>query len=258
MNSYIKNYLWEAAVLALFLAVAAGFWYVNAFSKSVTPSRTFSVNGEGKVIAVPDVAELSFGVLTEGGKNLADLQKENTGKVNRVIAFLKESKIDDKNIKTQFYNITPRYQYFSCPPREKGEVVSCPPSEIVGYSIHQSVLVKIRDLNEAGDIVAGVVENGANSVSGPNFTVDDPTEFQNKAREEAILKAKEKAKSVAKAGGFRIGKIVSINEGVFLPQPLAVEKLAAFGKGGDLGGAPEIEPGSQEIKVNVTLSYEIK
>lgn len=258
MDTKIKNYLGIAIITGIVFLIIVGLWYASAFSRSVAPSRTFSVAGEGKVIALPDVAELNLGVLTEGGKNLADLQKENTEKVNRVAAFLKENGIDEKDVRTQFYNITPRYQYFSCPPSvNKGEIVSCPPAEIVGYTINQSVSVKIRDLNKTGDIIAGVVENGVNTVSGPAFTVDDPTDLQNKAREEAIARAKEKAKAVAKAGGFRLGKLISISEGISFPQPVPFGEQFALGKGGDFGG-PSIEPGSQEIRVNVNLSYEIK
>lgn len=262
MDTRIKNYVGIAVIAGIVLSVAIGFRYVNSFSKSVTPNRSFSVSGEGKIVAVPDIAELSFGVLTEGGKNLASLQKENTAKVNRIIAFLKENGIEEKDIRTQFYNISPRYQYFSCPPPrpiKDGIQTSmpCPPQEIVGYTINQSVSVKIRQLDKTGDILARVVEKGANTVSGPVFTVDDPTELQNKARMEAVAQAKEKAKAVAGAGGFRLGKLLSLNEGISLPSPISAQFYSKGGYGGEFIDAA-IEPGSQEIRVNVTLVYEIK
>lgn len=236
----------------LFLIVIAVFWYVSAYSRSVVPERTFTVSGEGKTVAVPDVAEINFGVLTEGGKNLADLQRENTEKINEAVSFLKEEGIDEKDIKTQYYNISPRYQYFSCPVSLGFENIRpCPPSEIIGYSISQSLSVKIRSLNKAGDILAGVVERGANNVSGPNFTVDDPVKLQNEAREKAIKQAREKAKSMAKAGGFRVGRLISIQEG-FSGPPIIYALEAKVSAGSSL------EPGSQEIISNVTLIYEIR
>lgn len=257
MDKEIKNYLGVAVILAIILALIASFWYVSAYSKSVVPQRIFTASGEGKVVAVPDVAELSFGVLTEGGKNIGVLQKENSDKVNQIIAFLKENGVDEKDIKTQYYNISPRYQYYYCPPPEVGgEARPCPPSEIVGYSINQSVSVKVRDLTKAGDMVAGVVDRGANTVSGPTFTIDDPTEFQNQAREEAMKKAKAKAEAIAKAAGFKLGKLISVQEGISVPSLYRAEYALAYGKGGD--GAPVIEPGSQEVNVSVTLTYEIR
>ncbi|MEK9209262.1 MAG: SIMPL domain-containing protein [Patescibacteria group bacterium] len=257
MDTKIKNYLGWALIGGIIFSVGAGVWYVNSFSQSAPTNRNFFVAGEGKVVAVPDVAELTFGVLTEGGKNLGELQKENSEKINKVIAFLKENNIEEKDIKTQYYNISPRYQYFSCPFPLAGESVACPPAEIVGYSINQNVLVKIRDLSKVGDVLAGVVKKGANNVSGPNFTVDDPTELQNKAREEAISKAKQKAQAIAKSAGFRLGKLVSISENSF-PQPMPYMMESAFGKGGGPEISPSIEPGSQEITANVSLTYEIK
>lgn len=248
----MKKYFFVSKAVLLFLFVVAVFWYVSVYSRSVGTDRSFSVAGEGKAVAVPDIAELSFGVLTEGGKNLADLQDQNTEKMDRVIAFLKDEGIDEKDIKTQYYNISPRYQYFNCPPVPYGGVISCPPSEIIGYSISQSVLVKVRDLNKTGTILSGVVERGANNVSGPNFTIDDRTELENQAREQAIKQAKEKAKSTAKAGGFRLGKLISIQEGFFSPYPVP------YSLEGRRGAGPSIEPGSQEIVVNVTLVYEIR
>lgn len=253
MNNEIKFFI---KGVFLFLVVIAVFWYVSVYSRSVVPQHSFTVSGEGKVVAVPDIAQLSIGVLTEGGKNLAELQKQNTEKTNRIISYLKEQGIDQKDIKTEYYNISPRYQYFSCPPIPL--VIETPrpclSSEIIGYSISQNISVKVRDLGKAGNILAGAVEEGANNVSGPNFTIDNPVDFENQARGEAIKQANEKAKSMAEAGGFRLGKLISIQEGFNgYPTPLYFEKAEGLGSAG-----PTIEPGSQEVSVNVTLTYEIK
>ncbi len=253
----MKNYFWFFKFALLFLFVVAVFWYVSAYSRSVVPERSFTVSGEGKVVAVPDVAELTFGVLTEGGKNLADLQKENTEKINKIVSFLKEEGIDEKDIKTQYYNISPKYQSIPCRPailQTYPEIIApCPVSstEIIGYSISQNLSVKVRDLNKAGDILAGAVERGANNVSGPDFTIDDPVKLQNEAREKAIKQAREKAKSMAKAGGFRVGRLISIQEGFYGPPII-------YGLEAKSSAGPSLEPGSQEIISNVTLIYEIR
>ena len=137
----------------------------------------------------------------------------------------------------------------------------CPPAEIVGYTITQTVAVKVRDFGKIGAIVSGVVENGANSVSQLSFAIDDPDMFESEARGQAIQKAKEKAKAVAKAGGFSVGRLLSIQEGgspIYYPM---YEKAALdYGMGGAVSSAPAptIEPGSQEVKIFVTLVYEIE
>ena len=264
MDKDIKNYhsFWfrEAKVVLFFLFIIAVFWYVSAYSRSVVPERVFTVSGEGKAVAVPDIAQLSIGVLTEGGKNLTELQKQNTEKINRIISYLKEQGIDKKDIKTEYYNISPRYQSTPCPIYQQTypEIIRpCPSSpEIIGYSISQTISVKVRDLNKVGDVLAGAVERGANNVYGPNFTIDDPVGLQNQAREAAIKQAREKAKSMAKAGNFRLGKLISIQEG-FYPGPIPLFEGKADGRGG-IGSAPAIEPGSQDIVINITLTYEIR
>lgn len=236
----------------------AALWYVRSYSLVIEPSsfRSFTVSGEGKAVAIPDIAEFSFSVLTQGGKDLGALQKENTVKMNRAIGVIKAAEVDDKDIKTQQYSVEPRYQYFSCryDVSADSESKPCPPPEIVGYTVQQSVAVKVRDFEKVGNLLAEVVQSGANSVSQLSFTIDDRTEVTNQARAEAIAKAKEKAKSIAKAGGFRLGRLLSIEEGGgYMP-------IYSFGMSPmeAKAPAPSIEPGSQEIQVSVTLKYEIR
>lgn len=262
MSDKLKNYLGIAVIISILVLSFSAWSYTRSYSKSIEPSsfRSFSVSGEGKVITVPDVAEFTFSVVTEGGTDIAGLQSDNTKKINQAIAFVKSNGVDVKDIKTQSYNLTPRYQYYSCPgPIRSGNggVEPCPPPEIVGYTIIQVVLVKVRDFTIIGGILAGIVENGVNIVSQLNFTIDDPDQPQNEARAEAIVKAKEKAKSIAKTAGFNLGRLLSISESGRTPPPVFFRE-SALGMGGDSVSAPTIEPGSQEVVVNVTLSYEIK
>ncbi len=256
MDKQAKIYLMYAVSIGAVTAALAFMLFSLAYFKSrdFYTARAFTVSGEGKVIAIPDIARFTFSVITQGGKDLGDLQQENTEKINRAVEFVKTSGTESKDIKTQSYNVEPRYQYFSCP--EGGG--ACPPPEIVGYTISQTVSVKIRDFGKIGDLLSGVIKSGANSVSQLSFTVDDPSALQNQAREQAIQKAREKAVSTAKAGGFRLGKLISVEENGFAPQPVPLYRYEAFGKGGDSISAPAIESGSEEITINVVLKYGIK
>jgi uncharacterized protein YggE len=253
MSERIKNYLGAAIIVSILVLAFSAWQYVKYYSQSIQPGsfRSFSVSGEGKVFAIPDVAEFSFSVLTEGGKDIALLQKENSEKSNRIIEFLKSNGVASKDIKTVSYNLTPRYQ--TCFPSRNG---SCPPAEIVGYSINQSVQVKVRDFSKIGNILSGVVEHGANVVSELQFTIDDPAEFQNKAREEAIKRAKDKAYAIAQAGGFSLGRLLFIEESSYEPPVVFYAKSGLAS--GPSAPAPTIEPGAKEVTVKVTLRYEIR
>lgn len=262
MDTKIKNYLGAGAVVSMIMLAISSLIFAGVYAKSVEPSsfRNFSVSGEGKITAVPDVAQFSFGIITEGGKNIAELQKENSQKANGAIEFLKRGGVKDKDIKTVNYNIQPRYQYPICVPSvnaRKNE--PCPPPEIVGYSVSQTIAVKAKDFNKISDLLAGVVQSGANAVSELSFVIDDKTEIENKTRQQAIENAIKKAESIAQAGRFNLGNILSINEewGGISPRFSILEKSLAIGANDNMP-APEIEPGSQDITVKVSINYEIR
>lgn len=278
MKNTIKDFLGAALIITILVLAYSAFSYAGTYSKAVEPSsfRSFSVSANGEAVAVPDIAVFTFSVLTQGGKDIAVLQKENTDKMNAIIDFLKSSGIDTKDIKTMNYNVTPRYSYSNqvCDPVPMSAQGSLDyaifpptcrtlPPEIIGYEIRQSAQVKIRDMSKAGDIAGGVVDKGANTVSSLSFDIDDLDKVQSEAREDAIKKAKEKAKSIADAADFDIGRLLRISEGYdyysgTLLKNAASDSYAVGGAISEAAPAPSIEPGSQEIVITVTLTYEIE
>ncbi len=256
MHERIKNMAVLLGIVAAAALVYAAASFAHSYSRSVNPAsfRSFSVSAQGKAVAVPDIAQFSLSVITEGGKDIGVLQTKNSEKMNKINAFLKSNGIGEKDMKTTQYAINPRYQYYNC--SEKGGV--CPPPDIVGYTINQSVQVKIHDFTKIGVVLSGGVANGANSVSQLVFTIDDPAKPENEARAEAVRKAHEKAEGLARAGGFTLGKLLSIEEsGAGFPTPyFALE--GKYGRGGATAESPVIEPGSQEVSVTVILKYEMK
>lgn len=240
----LLNTVLAISVIVLFISAKA-LW---RYSKSVFPSRVINVTAEGKVIVSPDLATISFSVISEGN-DPEKLQNDNNAKIDQAIEFVKQQGVDSKDIKTAGYNLMPRYEYDEKKRR----------SFISGYTLTQTVVVKIRDLKNVAKILAGLPNRGVNEISGPNFTVDDPDKFLNQAREEAFAKARAKAESMARQNSVRIKRVITFNEfGGGSPYPAALYE-AALGKGGDFGGpvAPSIEPGSQEVRVQVSVTYEI-
>lgn len=251
MNNKIKDYLGIALIAGVLMFALAAWSYARSFEPA--SYRSFTVSAEGEATAVPDVAVFTFGVITESDlNNLEEAKDENAEKANSIIDYLRDEDVEKKDIKTLSYNVSPRYNNIRC------FTGPCPEPQIVGYTISQMIQAKARDLDKAGELLSGVVDNGANNVSGLGFEVDDITEVENEAREAAFEKAKAQAKAMAKAGGFKVGKLISVDEGfigrgrdVFFAEAMEV------GIGGG-GSAPQVEPGEQEIRVNVTLRYAIK
>jgi hypothetical protein len=246
-----------AITFGVVVVALAAIAYVHAFGKMTPPSyRTFTVSAEGKAVAVPDVAQFTFSVITEGA-DLAKLQKDNTDKTNKVSAFIKDKGIDDKDVSTIDYQVTPRYQYYPCT-----GIGPCRQPSIDGYTVTQTTRVKVRDFSKTGDLLSGVVAQGANSVSQLSFTQDDPEKALNEARADAVAKARSQAEMIAAAGEFGVGDLVSVSEnGTGGPMPY-------YGYGGDMKmtfdsaqaapAAPTIQPGSQDVTVSLMLTYEIR
>lgn len=262
MNQKIKNYLGIAGIVGILIAAFVAWQFAGAYANSIQPGtyRSFSVSSDGKTVAIPDVATFTASVITEGGKDLGSLQTQNTAKTNKVIAYLKAQGVEDKDIQTESYNVDPRYQYSNCGPIPYGGTSTCPPPSIVGYSVTQTVSVKIRDLAKAGEIIGGTVDNDANSVSQLQFTLDNPDAAKASARGEALTKAKAKAEEIANQGGFGLGKLLSIqiNDGAQYTPPMYYSASAGLG-GTDVKAtpAPVVQPGSEDVTVSVTLTYEI-
>lgn len=255
MNSSLKNLLGIAVIVSLLGLLYVGFSVTKTYDRSSEPSnfRSFTVSGDGKAVGVPDVAGFSFDVITEGNTDLAALQSKNAEKMNAAISFVAKQGIDKKDIQTTQYSIQPRYESSNC---IYGSGKPCPPAEIVGYTISQSAHVKIRDFKKISGLLSGVVTSGANSVSDLQFAIDDSTTVENIARAEAIKDAQEKAKSIAKAAGFSLGRLLEISENFSspYPQPMYMKSMAADSAESI---APSVEPGSQEVSIQISLRYEI-
>lgn len=257
-----KSYVSWAFSISLLLIGWAAIKGASAYRESVSLSsnRSFTVSGEGKVVAIPDIATFSVGVIVQGGTDIAKLQKESTEKNNAVIAFLKSKNVAKEDIKTENHTIEPRQEYAQCFTISQGPT-TCPPPKIVGYTITDTISVKIRNFETIGEILTGVVGAGANTVSQLSFGLDDPKSAQAEARTQAIAEAEKKAQAIARSAGFRIGKLVSIDEGSYNPAPLyryeALMSKDAFG-GATALPAQTVEAGSQNITSTVTIRYEIK
>jgi len=206
--------------------------------------HSITVTGEGKVTSVPDIAKIQLGYKIEK-RTVAEAQEDNTEKMNAMIKKLKEDfKIDEKDIKTTTYNISPRYDW------NRGK------QTLRGYEVRQNISVKVREMEKVSQILDSAGGIGLNQVGSLTFEIDDPEELKQEAREKALKAAKEKAEALAKVAGVKLGRIISFSESGSQPVPIYRDYAM---KTEGLGGAevPEIEAGSTEIIIVATVEYEI-
>ncbi|MGC9046712.1 MAG: SIMPL domain-containing protein [Minisyncoccia bacterium] len=252
INNKLKNILILSGIIFFISAAISLLIFVSLYSEKVEQNitRSFQVQGEGKVTAIPDTAILVFGVITQGGMDLNAIQNSNSQKANKAIDFVKSQGIQDLDIKTISYNIEPRYQYQTC------NNTICTPAQIIGYNVNQNIQIKVYDFSKLGNIISGVVQNGANSISSLSFTIKKLDDLQEEARQKAIVQAQEKAQDIAHIAGFKLGKLLTINESVNVPQPQVLMNYAKLESA--MSSIPNIQSGSQEVKVDVYLTYAIQ
>jgi hypothetical protein len=248
-----------AVVLSLFLLVQA---YAGVKSLRYIGGQnmtgTISVAGKGEVVAVPDIATFSFSV-SEEALVVADAQKQATDKTNNILAFLTKNGVEDKDVKTTSYSISPRYEYAG----DKYGQWGTGKRMLAGYTVSQSVEVKVRKIDTAGTILSGIGEFGADNVSGLSFSVDAYDELVKEARAKAITEARENADKLASDLGVNLVRVISYYDQT--PNPIYYAKSAmmdsvAYGMGGStrVESAPELPSGENKIVSNVSVTYEIR
>jgi|SRR3989344_494661 len=236
-------------IVIVIVIVYSIFWGpAKRISDSYMPARVINVSAEGKVVAEPDIAHISFSVVSRSSdpEKLADL---NNKTMNAALGYVKSQGVDAKDIKTTQYNLYPTYGYI----RDTGV------SYITGYELTQSVQLTIRDLTKVARILGALPEYGINQISSISYDVDKPETYMSEARAMAFKTAKEKADSMAKSTGVSLGSIVTFSE--YQQGPGPIPYYSALGKGGGVAESvtpPSVQPGSQEIIVNVSVMYEIR
>ena len=235
-------------ILVILSATAISIVAVTMALKTNNQDR-FSITGSGTVYAKADIANIEVGLKTATKKTAAEATTESTDKMNKITTELKKLNIADKDIKTSNYTLSPVYNWTNV----KGQ-------ELVGYEVTQTLTLKIRDLSKIGDVIAKTTEQGANQVGNISFTIDDEFALKNQARKMAINKAKEKAVLIASQSGMKLGKVTSVYENadpVISPVMYSNAKLDMVASGAPVA-TPNIQTGQNEIKVDVTLTYEVK
>jgi uncharacterized protein len=247
----------SVALVGVIVALSAyAYFTLRQANYLYTGPTTISVTGEGEAVAVPDVATFSFSITEKNADGKAAGSNVAT-KVNDLIAALKVAGVEEKDIKTDYYNMYPTYRYEDT----RCDMGWCPQNQIEdGFEVSQSMTVKVRDINKSGELVALVGEKGATNISGLVFEVDDEDALKDEARAAAIADAKEKAEMLAKELGVSLDKMVGYyeDEGYVTPY--------YGGMGGDMmmkaesaeSVAPNLPSGENTTTSRVTISYQVK
>ncbi len=259
---YMKKIVALAGVMVVVALMAYTYATIKQTRYMYSGPTSISVVGKGEVFAKPDIATFSFTIEAKEA-DAKTAQDKSSETMKAVMDYLKEAGVDEKDIKNEYYTLSPRYEY----PESVCTQWGCSPQvgepKLVGYQVSQNVTVKVRDTDKAGELVSGVGSKGALNVSGLSFTIDDEEKLMAEAREKAIADAKEKAKELAKNLGAHIVRMNGYWEeqgGYPMPYGYGAADSMMMKAESDMSmGQPAVLPlGENTITAQVNISYEIK
>ena len=207
------------------------------------PALNLSAYGEVKT--APDMATISFGVVTEA-TTAAEAMRLNATRMTQVMAALRRAGIAERDVQTSGLNLSPQYDY-----------VQNEPPRLRGYQASNRVTVIINDLDAVGSTADAVVTAGVNQIDGISFGLRDPTTAENQARQLAVRNLQAKASLYAQALGVGLGGIRSLSEGGgYSPQPVPMYAVRAQSMDRGESSTP-VAAGELTVRIDITGVYDL-
>jgi uncharacterized protein YggE len=218
-------------VLKIQRIILTAVFTVAALAAQTPPS--IQASGSATINVDPDQASLNIGVVTQAATAQAAAE-QNAAAATTMINALKSVLGNNGTIKTIYYSISPRYN-------------NAQPATIVGYIVSNTVQVTVNNINLVGALIDAGNQAGANSISGPNFGLQDPEPATQKALAAAAKEAMAHAAAIASGLGGKLGAVISAQEsgGVI---PIARDAAGATGT------ATPIQNGTVGVTANVTVT----
>ena len=200
-----------------------------------------SVVGDGRVLVQPDVALANFGVESTAA-TLEAAQADASTRMQAVVDTLLARGVAREDVRTTRLGVSPIYDQ-----RDS--------TAVRGYRVVNSVQVKLRDFAGIGATVDAVIAAGANRVEGIAFQVDDLTPPKDQARVLAMANARAKADQLAGLAGMRVAGVKLISESDAVSTPVRQPARAEAAPAAAPAPAPPVEPGQQEVRTQVTVTF---
>ena len=206
--------------------------------------------GMAEVMGQNDSAKISVAVVTQG-RNLERVSSENAGKTKAVIQAVKGLNIKDLKLKTSNYRVTPQKDYKARPPKIKGYEVS----NVIEITLEG---FKPEPLSKHVSMIIGkALESGSNNINHIQFYIKNKAALEKEALKQSTRQAMDRARTLAEAAGVKLKRIVSLST-----QPIHIPTRAHMFRAAEMkteaSGAPPIEIGESQIRVQVSIAYEIE
>ncbi|MEP0547959.1 MAG: SIMPL domain-containing protein [Rhodothermales bacterium] len=209
-------------------------------------ARTVTVSGVGTVDVEPDEATVMFAVVTRA-ETAEDARRQNAEAAESAMDAVRALGIADRKIQLLSLRLDEEWDYQNNQRIRKG------------FIARRDVRVVIEDLDLVPDLVATVVQEGANELNGIQYGLQDRDAVEDQALQAAIVRAREKAQLMAEALGVGLGRVVQVAEGgVQFPQPPPV----MFARAEMAMDQSESNPGAYAageivVRATVTVTFEL-
>ena len=173
--------------------------------------------------------------------------------MNNIHSVLKSQNIENKDIKTKYFNISPQYEYQEI----LKEQIVIGKQVLVGYKVTNSASVRIRELNSVGTIIDKVTTAGGDvtRINGISFTIEDQKPIMTKLRKEAVTDAMNKAQQFAELTGVMLGHLLFITEN---NNRTPMFNEGAFARSAFSDMNTQISGGELEVRMNVEALFAIR
>jgi uncharacterized protein len=205
------------------------------------------VSATGVANADPEIAQVTFGVELRGQDPDA-LVSEAAQKMTAAMAAATSFGIVEDKTRTLNYSLWVETVHDPNTGRPTGDIV---------YHLSHQVQVTTESIGSVGELLAGVVNAGANAVGGVNFSVEDPAALVSQARDAALAEARARAQHIAGQMDVSLGKLVLVAE-VGGDTPVFADRGIGGGSAMMEMAAPSVTAGSFSVSVSVQVVYEIR
>lgn len=201
-----------------------------------------TTTGVGRVDRDPDLARANVSVEVTR-ETAAEARAVAAATAERVIAAVRAAGVASGDIRTASIDVNPAWDH------RDGRSVR------VGFTVSSRLGVLIRDLDAVGSVIDAALGAGATGLDGVAFELAEPAQAAAEARSMAVLDARERAVTIARAAGGEVGQLIEIAEGEPIgpgPRPM-LRAMAA--SAADV--ATPVLPGRVEVVVSVVAAWEL-
>lgn len=232
----------------LIAALAVGFTGSALAAAPTDTDAQIHVSGTATRSVAPNYAILRLGITSEAS-TVGAAKTTNDRVMSDLIARLANVDITKNNIQTSYFSVSPKNDYSTTCDRSGDSVV--------GYTVSNSVAVRINDLNKISQVIDNAVAAGANNIQSLSFEADVDQALNDQLTAEAVKNGRHQAEVIAGALGQQLAGIKDVSVGG--TNTYTMENSMRLYKASDmLGSSTPVEQGEITVSKNVDLTFYVR